>query len=65
MEFTLAKIVVVEEVVVEALCGLVGLYVDEGWIVPTTQSMGVFAGGLVGSVLGQGELGFKSYKVSD
>ena len=54
----------VKEVVVEALCGLSGLVADEGWIVPTTTSTGVFAGGLVGSAPGQGSLGIKSYKVT-
>ena len=50
--FTSMKTIGVEGVVVEALGCLVVLTADEGWIEPTTPSIGVFAVGLAGSVLG-------------
>ena len=46
------EIIGVEEVEGEELYSLVGFIVDGGWIDPTTPSIGVSAGGLVGSMLG-------------
>ena len=46
------EIVGVEEVVVEALYGLAGLAMGDGWIVPTIPYAGVFVSGLVRSMLG-------------
>ena len=65
MEFTLAKTIREEGIEVGILCFLVGLAADEGWIEPTTPSTRIFESGLVGSVLGQGAWGIRSYRVSD
>ena len=47
------EIVGVEGEVVEAFGFLAGFSINEGWIEPTTPSIGFYVGGLAGSVVGQ------------
>ena len=60
--FTSTKIVEVDELARDELFYLACFIVDGGWIVPTTPYIGLLAVGLVGSVLGKGAGGIKSYK---
>ena len=63
--FTSTKTIGLEGTGVEVLGCLAALTVDGGWIEPIKPSTGVYASGLVGSVLGRGAWGMRSYKVPD
>ena len=65
MELTSEETLGVEGVGVVVWVCLAGFVANEGWIEPTTPSTGVTAGGLVGSVLGRGACGIKSYNILD